>query len=139
MKAIFQLAGVLLLALATEAAAEGVIGQTRGPDGPWDYASFDAAHHRVLVARSDGVMTLDTDTGVLAAFAPGARVHAVIALPDGRAPVYCPSGGCQSSTLLPSGSTTQPNLPNSDSSTLSCTSQPSLRRVSRSACRSSTR
>lgn len=98
MKAIFQLAGVLLLALATEAAAEGVIGQTRGPDGPWDYASFDAAHHRVLVARSDGVMTLDTDTGVLAAFAPGARVHAVIALPDGR--ILATNGAANTATLI---------------------------------------
>ncbi len=52
---------------------------------------------------------------------------------------YLPSGGCHSSTLLPSGSMTQPNLPYSDSSVLSSTSHPSARSAARSACRSATR
>src|SRR5262245_7125892 len=38
---------------------------------------------------------------------------------------YLPGGGCQSSTLFPSGSSTQPNFPYSDSSTFSMTLQPS--------------
>ena len=41
--------------------------------------------------------------------------------------LHCPSGGCQSSTLFPSGSMTQPNFPNSESSVFSSTLQPSLR------------
>jgi hypothetical protein len=40
---------------------------------------------------------------------------------------HCPSGGCQSSTLLPSGSMTHPNFPYSESSVVSSTSQPSSR------------
>lgn len=40
---------------------------------------------------------------------------------------YCPGGGCQSSTLFPSGSMTQPNFPYSESSVFSRTLQPSSR------------
>lgn len=52
---------------------------------------------------------------------------------------YCPAGGCQSSTLLPSGSNTQPNFPYSESSVFSSTWQPSSRRAWSRAARSSTR
>jgi hypothetical protein len=52
---------------------------------------------------------------------------------------HCPSGGCHSSTLLPSGSMTQPNFPYSESSVFSRTSQPSLRNAARRLCRSATR
>ena len=45
---------------------------------------------------------------------------------SGRRP-YCPGGGCQSSTLLPSGSMTQPNFPYSESSVFSRTLHPSSR------------
>jgi len=55
------------------------------------------------------------------------------------APAHWPGGGSQSSTLLPSGSMTQPNLPYSDSSVLSSTLQPSLRSSASRACRSATR
>ena len=54
-------------------------------------------------------------------------------------PGHWPAGGCQSSTLLPSGSMTQANLPYSESSIFSRTLQPSSRRAATSACRSSTR
>jgi hypothetical protein len=40
---------------------------------------------------------------------------------------HCPGGGCQSSTLLPSGSMTQPNFPYSESSVFSRTLHPSSR------------
>src|SRR5437667_11380763 len=56
---------------------------------------------------------------------------------DGR--LHCPCGGCQSSTLLPSGSMTHPNFPYSESSVFSSTLQPSSRSALRSAARSSTR
>src|SRR6185369_5802484 len=52
---------------------------------------------------------------------------------------HCPAGGCQSSTLLPSGSMTHPNFPYSESSVFSSTSQPSSRSALRSPARSSTR
>ena len=52
---------------------------------------------------------------------------------------YCPAGGCHSSILLPSGSITQPNLPYSESSVLSSTSQPSSRKACSRPASSSTR
>jgi len=52
---------------------------------------------------------------------------------------YCPAGGCQSSTLFPSGSTTHPNFPYSESSAFSRTLQPSFRSASSNAARSATR
>lgn len=54
-------------------------------------------------------------------------------------PCHCPAGGCQSSTLLPSGSMTQPNFPYSESSVFSRTLQPSSRSACNSEARSSTR
>lgn len=69
---------------ATGAAAAGVTGQTPGPDGSWDYASFDAAHGRVLIARGFGVEALDVASGQLSQIAPGEHVHTARALPDGR-------------------------------------------------------
>jgi hypothetical protein len=53
--------------------------------------------------------------------------------------LHCPCGGCQSSTLLPSGSMTHPNFPYSESSVFSSTLQTSSRSTLRSAARSSTR
>lgn len=52
---------------------------------------------------------------------------------------YWPTGGCQSSTLFPSGSMTHPNLPYSDSSVFSRTLQPSFRSASSKAAKSATR
>src|SRR6478735_174455 len=52
---------------------------------------------------------------------------------------HWPAGGCQSSTLFPSGSMTQPNFPYSESSVFSRTLQPSSRRTLTRAWRSSTR
>lgn len=47
-------------------------------------------------------------------------------------------GGSHNSTLLPSGSMTQPNFPKSDSSTLSSTLQTSSRNAASNVCKSST-
>jgi hypothetical protein len=44
-------------------------------------------------------------------------------------PVHWPAGGCQSSSLFPSGSMTQANFPYSDSSIFSSTLQPSSRKT----------
>ena len=52
---------------------------------------------------------------------------------------YWPGGGCQSSTLFPSGSMTQAKTPYSDSSIFSSTLQPSSRRTPARARASSTR
>src|SRR5688572_13993778 len=54
-------------------------------------------------------------------------------------PGHWPAGGCQSSTLFPSGSMTQPNFPYSESSIFSRTLHPSSRKTVTRAWRSSTR
>ena len=73
------------------------------------------------------------------AWAEDPMLRTWIAYHRGSPAGYWPAGGCQSSSLLPSGSMTQPNLPYSDSSTLSTTSTPSARRAASTAWRSSTR
>jgi YVTN family beta-propeller protein len=79
-----------------------VIQQIPGPDGGWDYASFDVDHHRVLVSRSYGVMTLDIDDGKVSQLAEGNRVHASFILPNGRILI---TNGNTGTTTLANGST----------------------------------
>ncbi len=58
-------AGALCAAQAYAAAPPklAVTGQIAGPDGGWDYLSFDPVHRRLYVSRTDGVMAIDVDTG----------------------------------------------------------------------------
>lgn len=66
-------AGVAALALAASAAVAApaptypVTRQWSGPDGGWDFSSFDPAHRRLYVARTDGVTAVDVDSGQVAA------------------------------------------------------------------------
>ncbi|MDB5693392.1 MAG: hypothetical protein JWO81_2455 [Alphaproteobacteria bacterium] len=72
----------IALAAAAPAAAPSVVQRIAGPDGGWDLLSVDPAHHRLLVARTDGVMAVDLRTGaVTPKFVAGARLHAVFAIP----------------------------------------------------------
>lgn len=76
------------LAAASVAHAAGsgyhVIDRIPGPDGGWDYASYDAARDRVLVARTEAVSAVDLKTRVVnPAFAAAARGHAAFALNGG--------------------------------------------------------
>ncbi|MGI8841936.1 MAG: YncE family protein [Caulobacteraceae bacterium] len=83
------LAAACLLAGAAATAAPGdgpsglkVIARITGPDGGWDYASFDPGRRRVYVAHGSSVMAIDADTGkVTANFAAGAHLHAVVPVP----------------------------------------------------------
>jgi DNA-binding beta-propeller fold protein YncE len=81
------LAGAVIPAVTrAEPASFKVIDQIKGPDGPWDYAFVDADLRRLFVARGDGVMTVNLDSGaVTPTFVKGGRVHGVITLPGGRA------------------------------------------------------
>jgi outer membrane protein assembly factor BamB len=59
-----------------------VIGRIAGPDGNWDYASFDPARRRVYIAHENVVITIDADTGKAnTAFAQGAGLHSVVPVP----------------------------------------------------------
>ena len=66
----------------TSAGAEFRVTQTTriGGEGSWDYAEYDAARHRLFVARVGGTLVLDANTmkpvGTIPALA-GTRVHGV--------------------------------------------------------------
>jgi DNA-binding beta-propeller fold protein YncE len=73
---------LLLAAAAPQAPRLAVEQRIAGPDGGWDLLSVDGDHRRLLVARADGVMAVDLATGVVTPrFVPGARLHAVLAVP----------------------------------------------------------
>ena len=59
-----------------------VVARIPGPDGGWDYASFDPTRRRVYVAHGAVVLAIDVDSGTLnPAFAQGNRLHAVVPVP----------------------------------------------------------
>ncbi len=73
--------------------AYGAVAHLKGPDGGWDYASFDPVRRRVYVARTDGVMMIDADSGkVTGHFADGARGHEVMAIPGSDEVISTNSG-----------------------------------------------
>jgi DNA-binding beta-propeller fold protein YncE len=70
-----------------------VVDRIAGPDGGWDYASFDAARNRVYVAHSTVVLALDLATNKLnPSFAAGDRLHAVVPVPGSDLIVTTNSG-----------------------------------------------
>ncbi|HEY1427918.1 MAG TPA: hypothetical protein VGF50_14690 [Caulobacteraceae bacterium] len=77
---------VMALAPLAAHAAEGgklqVVERINGPDGGWDYASYDPARRRVYVTHGTVVLAVDLATGKLNDhFAPGARLHEVVVVP----------------------------------------------------------
>ena len=69
-------------AFAAKPAGLHVVDTISGPDGGWDYASFDAARGRVYVAHGSSVMMIDVATGkVTPDFAAGNHLHAVVPVP----------------------------------------------------------
>ena len=71
-----------LLALsATAASAMSVTRHIAAADGGWDYVSFDSGSNRVIIGRSDGVMTIDAATGkVTPQLVAITRTHAALGL-----------------------------------------------------------
>jgi DNA-binding beta-propeller fold protein YncE len=98
-----SLAAALLALTGVGARAQApdykVVAHVAGPDGGWDYASFDAASRRLYVARTAGVMALDVDSGVVSAHAaPAARGHSAVPLPGGK--LLVTSGGTDSAAII---------------------------------------
>ena len=59
-----------------------VASRIAGPDGGWDYASFDSARRRVYVTHGTVVLAIDAESGKLnPAFAQGDHLHAAIPVP----------------------------------------------------------
>jgi hypothetical protein len=77
------LAGVPAVAAAADVtSALKVVARVPGPDGGWDYATFDAARHKVYVTRRNTVMVLDVASGkVEPYFSQGGRLHAAVPVP----------------------------------------------------------
>lgn len=94
---------IAVAALAAPAAAPApaysVAGSYRGGDGGWDLLSVDPVHHRLYVARSEGIMAVDLVSGqVTDKIVSAARGHAALAIPGG------------SDVLSTNGSTNDANL-----------------------------
>ena len=62
-----------------------IVQRISGPDGFWDYVSFDPSHHRVYVSHGDTIVTIDGDTGQINPhYADASRSHAVLPLNGGH-------------------------------------------------------
>ena len=86
-------APVVLAQASTEPSGLKVVDRIAGPDGGWDYSTYDAARHRIYVSRGSDVMMIDLDTGKAAPkFAAGARLHAVVPVPGSNLLVTTNSG-----------------------------------------------
>jgi YVTN family beta-propeller protein len=104
------LAGLVLaaaapaLAQAAPAPRYAVVADIPGPDGYWDYASFDPSSRRVYVSRDYGVMAVDLDSGTATPrLASGARVHATVPLPGGKT-LLTTNGETNSAAILDAAS-----------------------------------
>ncbi len=83
--AVLTLAGGAVAANGASGTSFKIVKRIPGPDGFWDYASFDPVHRRLFVAHGDSIMTIDVDTGkVNPHFAEASRSHAVLPLDGGR-------------------------------------------------------
>ncbi|HUZ13033.1 MAG TPA: hypothetical protein VMU93_09310 [Caulobacteraceae bacterium] len=95
---------LLALAPAPALAATGsglkVVMRIPGPDGGWDYASFDAARRRVYVAHGNVVLAVNADTEKLnPAFAAGDGLHEVLPIP-GSSEILTTNSGDDTAKIL---------------------------------------
>lgn len=81
------LAGValaILPATAQAAPAYSVVDKIAGPDGGWDYASFDAATGKLYVAHGTAVLAVDVATRAAVNLAPANGAHQAMAIDGGK-------------------------------------------------------
>ena len=92
---------VLIPALAISGeAGYSVVDRIPGPDGGYDYISVDSANHRVFVARTNGVMTIDLATRrVIPTVVTGEGVAAV-AMIAGTDLMLATNGDSETATLF---------------------------------------
>jgi YVTN family beta-propeller protein len=80
-------------ATAQAAPAYSLTERIKGPDGGFDYASFDPVHRRVYVSRTGGVLALDVDSGVVTAHLTDAqKTHESLPLDGGNRLLITDSG-----------------------------------------------
>jgi DNA-binding beta-propeller fold protein YncE len=97
------LSGVVLAlvpASALRAApAWSVVDRWAGPDGSWDYTTFDPIHRRLYIGRGDGVTAVDVDTGkVTPKLLTASRTHIALPMNDG-ADIVVTEGGTGSALV----------------------------------------
>ena len=98
--ALSSLAHGMPMATAAGVSSLKVVDRIAGPDGGWDYASFDPARRRVYVAHGSSVMMIDADSGkVTPAFATGNRLHAVVPVPSSNR-ILTTNGGDNTARLI---------------------------------------
>lgn len=99
------LATALIPAAASAAPTPAFVPQTPipAPDARWDFASWDAAHGRLLVAHGQDVLVIDPAAPSVRAIGALAGAHGVVALPGGDR-VLVSSGKDDSVRILDAGS-----------------------------------
>ena len=75
------MAAAISLVSAATAAEYKIIDRIKVPDGGFDYATFDAATGRVLMARTDYTTVIDTKTGKVSQLTSAAHGHMAIPVP----------------------------------------------------------
>jgi len=79
------LLGLVAPAWAAEPPALALTRQWAGPDGGWDFSSFDPVRGRLYVARTDGVTALDAASGqVTDHLLTASRTHAAVPINGGE-------------------------------------------------------
>jgi len=87
-------------AMAQTAPAYSLTDRIKGPDGGFDYASFDPVHRRVYVSRADGVLALDVDSGAVTPHLIDAqKTHESLPL-DGGSKLLVTDSGSNSAHLV---------------------------------------
>jgi len=83
----FVLSLIALPALASVASPPllAVTGEIVGPDGGWDYLTFDPVHRRLYVSRSNGIMAIDVDSAkVTPQLVEAQRTHIAVPVNGGE-------------------------------------------------------
>lgn len=73
-----------MVAAAHAAPDLAVVDRWAGPDGGWDFSSFDPVHRRFYISRTDGVTAVDVDNGkVTPHLLAASHTHAALPINDG--------------------------------------------------------
>jgi YVTN family beta-propeller protein len=99
--AVFGLSALGAAALAADVPAPlKIVDRIAGPDGSWDYASFDPVHRRLYVAHNTAVTVVDVDSGkVTPALVAAQKAHSALPLPGGDE-LLVTNGGSNSVTIV---------------------------------------
>jgi YVTN family beta-propeller protein len=77
-----------------------IVDRIAGPDGSWDYVSFDPVHRRLYVAHNTAVTAIDVDSGkVTPALVAAQKAHSALPLPGGDE-LLVTNGGSNNVTIV---------------------------------------